>query len=325
MFDILSGIPGKKRTTQNGWHSFNAVCCHHRGHSPDKRSRGGIKFDGEHNWSYHCFNCHFKCGFRLGKPISKNTRMLLNWLGIEQDEIFKLNLESLKYKDIIDYATPKKKRSRINFKEMELPEDAELISVDSPEHKIYVEYLASRGFTPKHYPFMITPSAEGRLSNRIIIPYTFNEKVVGHISRYLDNRIPKYIKEQQTGYVFGIDLQKPEWESCIVTEGPFDALSIDGCALTHDTISAEQAEVLKSLNKRIVIVPDQDKTGLKICDRALELGFYVSIPDWGSDVKDVNDAVLKFGKLPTLLSILQHATNSKIKIEIQRRKIVKRV
>jgi DNA primase len=79
------------------------------------------------------------------------------------------------------------------------------------------------------------------------------------------------------------------------------------------------------LRKKIIIVPDQDKTGLTICERALDLGFQVSLPDWGNDIKDANDAVLKYGKLPTLLSILQSATNSKIKIEMQRNKIAKRI
>ena len=68
-----------------------------------------------------------------------------------------------------------------------------------------------------------------------------------------------------------------------------------------------------------------DKTGLGIIDRALELGFQVSLPDWGEGIKDANDAVLKYGKLPTLLSILQNATNSKIKLEMMRKKIDKRL
>jgi DNA primase len=81
--------------------------------------------------------------------------------------------------------------------------------------------------------------------------------------------------------------------------------------------------LLSTLNKQIILVPDRDKTGLTLCDKALELGYSVSLPDWDSDVKDVNDAVVKYGKLPTLLSILQSATNSKIKIEMRRKKIVK--
>jgi hypothetical protein len=73
------------------------------------------------------------------------------------------------------------------------------------------------------------------------------------------------------------------------------------------------------------VVPDQDKTGLKICDRALDLGFEVSLPNWHDGVKDANDAVIKYGKLPTLLSILEAASNSKIKVEMMRKKIAKRI
>jgi hypothetical protein len=47
------------------------------------------------------------------------------------------------------------------------------------------------------------------------------------------------------------------------------------------------------------------------------------MPIWSEDVKDVNDAVVKYGKLPTLLSILESATMSKIKIEMRRKKIAK--
>jgi DNA primase len=81
--------------------------------------------------------------------------------------------------------------------------------------------------------------------------------------------------------------------------------------------------VIRKLNKKIVVVPDRDATGLKICDRALELGYSVSLPEWDNDVKDVNDAVVKYGKALTLISILNSATNNKIKIEIQRNKIAK--
>lgn len=323
MFDILQVIPGKKKRTQSGWLSFNAVCCQYRGHKADKRGRGGIKFDGE-NWSYHCFNCGFKCGFILGKQLTKNTRQLLNWCGMDPDDINKFSLESLQHKDLLDYTKVKREKKKIKFKEMHLP-DAELIDVNNPKHKIFVDYLNKRKIKVNDYPFMCTPGMEGRQSNRIIIPYTFENKIVGHTSRYLDDRTPKFINEQQQGYVFGIDLQKPEYNVCIVVEGIFDALSINGIALTHNTINEQQADIIKNLNKKVIVVPDQDKTGIQICDRALDLGFYVSIPNWEDDVKDVNDAVIKYGKVATLLSILQSATNSKIKVEVKRKQLDKRL
>ena len=46
---------------------------------------------------------------------------------------------------------------------------------------------------------------------------------------------------------------------------------------------------------------------------------------WSEDIKDANDAVIKYGRLNTLLSILDSATNSKIKVEVMRNKIAKRI
>lgn len=322
MFDILSTVPGKKKLTQSGWHSFNAICCHHRGHKSDKRSRGGIRMDGD-NWSMHCFNCGFKCGFTLGKSLTKNTKQLLQWCGVDESQISKWNLESLQHKDLLSYVQVKKQK-KIKFNDHELPH-GEMLDGSNLAHHKYIQYLANRGVNYKDFPFLITPGEQGRMGNRIIIPYTYNNKIVGHTSRFLDNKIPKYINEQQPGYVFGIDFQKPNWQVCILVEGIFDALSINGCALTHNTINEDQVQLLSQLNRKIIFVPDRDKTGLATCDRALELGYSVSIPEWDADVKDVNDAVVKYGKLMTLLSIMQNATNNKIKVEMQRRKLDKRI
>jgi hypothetical protein len=321
MFDILSVIPGKKKLTSSSWHSFNAVCCHHYGHKPDKRSRGGIKFDGSNNWSYHCFNCQYKCNFVLGRSINVKTRKLLTWCGIDESQIQRWNLESLQNKDLLDFTQPQKK-IKIKFDEHKLPE-CEPLSADNPKHKVFIDYLQQRKIYISDYQFYVTPNSPGRYANRVIVPYFYKNKIVGNTSRFIDNRIPKYINEQQAGYVFGIQLQKPEWQVCIVSEGIFDALSISGCATMHNTISDEQAKLLSTLNKRIIVVPHQDMTGLEICNKAMELGYQISLPKWGQGIKDINEAVVKYGKLPTLLSILQDATNSKIKIEMRRKQIAK--
>jgi len=324
MFDILTVIPGKKKQTQSGWTSFNAPCCHHNGHNPDKRMRGGIKTDGD-DWNYHCFNCGFKCGFKLGRAISKRTRNFLSWCNMPDQDINKWSLHSIQHKDLIDSILHKKKQQKLpTFKEKPMPE-GELIYTANKDHQVYIDYLNKRGLQHNDYPFMVNPNAEGRQSQGIIIPYTYENKVVGSTIRFMDDRNPKFINDQQQGYVFGTDLQKDSWEVVLVFEGIFDAISMNGLALTHDTINDNQVAVIKKLGKRVIVVPDQDKTGLGICERALELGFDVSLPNWSEDIKDANDAVIKYGRLNTLLSILDSATNSKIKVEVMRNKIAKRI
>jgi len=324
MFDILTVIPGKKKNTQSGWTSFNAPCCSHNGHNPDKRMRGGIKSDGD-DWQFHCFNCNFKCGFKLGRAISKKTRSFLSLCYMPDADINKWSLHSIQHKDLLDSLLHKKKQIKLpKFKEQEMPE-GELIYTANKEHQVYIDYLNKRGLQHNDYPFMVNPKAEGRQALGIVIPYTYENKVVGSTIRFMDDRNPKFINDQQQGYVFGTDLQKEDWEVVLVFEGIFDAISMNGLALTHDTVNDNQVAVINKLGKRVIVVPDQDKTGLGICERALELGYDVSLPNWSEDIKDANDAVIKYGRLNTLLSILDAATNSKVKVEVMRNKIAKRI
>lgn len=314
MLDILSIIPGKKRHAPSGWHSFNAVCCHHRGHKADTRGRAGVIYTDSVIWNYNCFNCNFKCGYYPGKTLTKNTRLLLEWSGLSQDEIERINLASLAEQSV---DVPVKKEIEVNLKSVRLPEDAVPLDPNNPDHQIHLDYLQSRALKWDSYSFYVDPFSERR---GIIIPYYYQGGIVGYTTRFYDNRKPKYISEQQAGYVFNLDRQQFNWNYLLLVEGQFDAISVDGCAYMGGNISDKQVVLISKLNKDTIVVPDRDKTGMEICDRALELGYKVSIPEWDSAVKDVNDAVKRYGKFPTILSILQSATNSKIKIEMKRKK-----
>lgn len=322
MFDILSIIPGKKRQSQNGWITFNCPACVHLGHRPDTRYRGGVILDGN-NFTFKCFNCHHKCTFTLGRSISHKCQQLLLWCGVDPDQIRQWSFESLRHRDVID-VIPKSIAKKIDFP-VQSPPEGELLNYDNPHHQVYIQYLTNRGIDPKNYPFMVTPNAEGRYSQRVIIPFTHNGIIVGHTSRFLDNKTPKFINKMPPGYLFGTDLQRDIWSIVIVVEGIFDALSINGVATMHDDISEEQASIIAMLNRKVIYVPDRDKQGLEVIERALELGYNVSLPLWDDKCKDVNDAVVKYGKLPTLMSIIQSATSSKIKIDMSRRELAKRI
>lgn len=326
IFDILSIIPSKiSGTSLKGWHKFNAICCHHKGHNPDKKARAGINFTGMGAWTYHCFNCGFICSFEEGKSISHQTKQLLTWCGIDEGQIFRWNIASLAQRELVEIYTPKPKEyGPVHFESQDLPAGYSLIDRANPEHQKYIDYLATRGTTPEKYPFLVNPHDEGRHADKIVIPMTVKGKVIGYTSRFIDDGVIKYLKNdnQQVGALFGYDLQLPNWKYCIVTEGPFDALSIDGIGLLHNTISREQARVLSELNRKIIVVPDFDHSGLEITEQAFSLGYMVSLPPF-EGVKDVNDAVLKYGKLSVLMSIVQHATSNQTKIEFIKKRILR--
>jgi DNA primase len=158
-----------------------------------------------------------------------------------------------------------------------------------------------------------------------VIPFTYDDKIVGYTCRFLDNRQPKFISDSQPGYVFGSDLQHSDWQHVIVTEGIFDALSIGGVAVMHNAISDLQARLIRSLGREITVVPDQDTAGVELIDRAVELGWAVSVPEWPAGCKDVNDAVIKLGRLGALLTIMQSRETSRIKIELRKKALVKKI
>ena len=323
MLDILTYLPHKRKSTGSGWISFNAPCCVHNGESADRRQRGGIKITDQ-DWSYHCFNCGFKTSFTLGRAVSLKTKRFLSWIGVPEDQISYLNLESLKARTVQDFITDRERvantLSSVTFEDRELPKSTVLVnSADFPEH---YDYLRNRK-VPLDYPFMTSVAEDNTpwLRTNIIIPCTYDNHMVGHVYRFLDNRIPKYINQIPPGYVFGVDLLKPSWQYVIVTEGIFDALSISGLAVMHNTINDRQAQLIRNLGKEVIVVPDQDKAGLELVDRAVELGWSVSIPPWAPYIKDVNDAVCHYGKLTTVLSIFENRVSGSIKIKLQRKNL----
>ena len=317
MIDILSYLPAKRKSTSSGWVSFNAPCCVHNGESADRRQRGGIKISNQ-DWSYHCFNCGFTASFILGRNLSFKSRKLLGWLNVDRNEIERINLESLKHKNIEGILSERQqvvqRLQGIEFEDRDLPADTQ------PLNESAVEYLNARGI-PTDYPlFYKTMPRPG-----IVIPFTHDEQVVGHTTRFLDDRTPKYIQDIQHGYVFGTDLQRDSWQHVLVMEGVFDALCVGGLAVLHAEINDAQVRLIRSLEREITVVPDHDEAGMKLVDRALELGWAVSIPNWPADVKDVNDAVRRYGKAATMLSIFESRNTSRIRIEMAKKNLLRKL
>lgn len=327
MIDLHSYLPSKRKQTGSGWISFNAPCCVHNGESADRRQRGGIKVNDQ-GWSYHCFNCGFTASFILGRNLSFKARKLLSWMNVPQEEIERINLESLRHRSVTGLLDDRQRTANalqnITFEDRELPEGFIIVDQHTPVHW---QYLRNRCI-PEDYPMGMNggePTAKWTPRPGVIVPFTFDGRIVGHTTRYLDDKTPKYIQDIQPGYVFGTDLQRPDWQHVLVMEGVFDALSIAGLAVLHAEINDAQVRLIRSLGREVTVVPDQDEAGMKLVDRAVELGWAVSMPEWPEGCKDVNDAVKQFGRLGTLLTVMKARETSKIKIEMAKKRLKGRI
>lgn len=308
---ILSYLPAKRKQTPSGWISFNAPCC------DDKRQRGGLIVNAGDAVSYHCFNCGVKASWQPGRSLSKNMKSFMQQLGIDDSTISKLGFDALRL--LNEQSNTIAKSIVPKFDIRALPIDAEPISnfLDNIPDKLVpiLEYMNSRSLYLEDYNFHWTPKFG--YNNRLIIPYYYQNNIVGYIARSINDAKPKYLAEQQPGYVFNLDAQKEDRTVVLVCEGSLDAISIDGCALLGSEIKESQDWLLQQLRREIVLIPDRDHEGPKTVEQAIEKGWSVSMPDWPSGVKDVNEAVVKLGRLTTLWMILEAKQSYALKIQLK--------
>jgi len=317
---VLTYLPSKRKTTPSGWLSFNAPCCHHNGHATDNRGRGGLIDNADGGMSYHCFNCGFKASWQPGRNFSYKLRRLLQWMGAPDDIINKVALEVMRENEGVQ---AKERIAELpSFNTVPLPDDAIKIAdiTDFSKYSLAVlEYMAQRRLNLDDTEYYWSPSLGYR--DRLIIPFYYEGNIVGWTGRsILADKKPKYLTEVQPGFVYGLDDQEYNKIFAIVCEGQIDAIHIEGCALGGSEISDQQSMLLNRLQKDIIVVPDRDKAGSKLVERAIELGWHVSLPTWPDGINDIGDAVDKYGRLYTLHSIASEATDSALKIRLKAKK-----
>ena len=329
-------LPAKRKyNSSSGWTSFNAVCCHHNGESADTRGRGGIISNGNGSVSYSCFNCGFKANYVPGHHLNYKFRKLLSWLGADDNTVKRLVIEAIRVKDFVAPEQATKEHQEVTFKPRLLPEDSVSFSQwktfltlqeeDEPVHPQFsaaFEYIYNRHIDFNKFEFYTTESTAYNLHKRVIIPFYWNKELIGYTARAFDETVkPKYHSQYEPNYVFNVDRQTPERKFVIVVEGPFDAMAIDGVAVLGNEVSEVQADIIDSLGRDVIVVPDNDRAGTSLVEQAAEFGWSVSFPIWHEDCKDVGEAVAKYGKLFALKAILEGKESNKLKIELKKKKL----
>ena len=312
-------LPPRAKHSPSGWTSFNAPCCHHRGHKSDTRKRAGIRFDGA-GIVYNCFNCKFTTGWQPGSPFGEKMKTLSRWMGAGEDTVKELVFEAMKTEG--EEYRPETSVPHITFTDKELPEGAMPISkwLEMYDDTIgdlinpVVDYVLGRGFDPLSKDFYWAPSPG--YDNRVIIPFRWQGRIVGNTARKITDGRPKYLSDHHAHFVFNFDQQQDYQKYILVCEGPFDALAVGGVALLTNEVAEQQARIIDSLGAQVIVIPDQDSAGLVLFDRAAELDWSVAMPNWHPDVKDVADAVQRYGQLFVIVDAIKTAQRGNIKIKM---------
>jgi hypothetical protein len=316
VYDELLALLPQRKQTSSGWVSFNAPCCVHNGDTRDTKKRGGLIRTEDSGASYHCFNCGWKASWRPGRNLGKRMQDLLRWLGASDDQVKRIAFECLKIesgktaKDII--AIPE-------FTPRDMPKNSRLITEDLilEDDRVIpvVEYIYSRGLTLEDCDFYW--SDHPGYADRFIIPLTVDRKIMGYIARKCKEGKPKYLTEHPPHIVFNLDKQPYDRKFVLVFEGSIDALMLGGVAVLTNEISSEQALQINRLGKQVIVVPDQDKAGETMARQAIELGWSIAFPNWDNDVKDAGDAIKRYGRLTTMISIMKNVETTELKSKLR--------
>jgi len=327
---IRKSIVGPIKRNSNGI-NINCPMCISRGEArPDTKFRCGLRFFPGGSIAINCFNCHLSTRWSPGLLLNANIRSFLINLGIDSAQVKQVVMNALWLARNAE--TQFVSESPIflpQFPEVKLPDRAKTISEwaqtgeSSLDFLEVAQYLISRGddvFNASDYYW--TPDIKHSMNRRVILPFIHKEKIVGYSGRIIDEGFkgPKYYSDVPAHYLFNNSMIERPRKFIILVEGVFDALAIEGVATQGAKLSEQQAYWLKESGKQIIVLPDRDAAGQKLIDLALQHDWMVSLPMWDSGIKDANDAVKTYGKLYTVRTIIDSATNNKLKINLARKR-----
>lgn len=327
--DLIYEKLGHIKTSRKGWKTRNCMMCHTKGESRDTRGRFGILVNGDGSIAVRCFNCKFSAKFVPGEQFSKHFEQFLREIGFTNYDIKKLNFELFKEKTNQEVSPEIKLKDNVlkRWVPMSLPEDSYPISTwaelgcNDKSFLSVVEYCYSRGIRNFNDIYW-TPSKNAFYNKRFILPFRYKGNIVGYTGRFAgtppEKSIPKYHNNMPDDYIYNLDNQS-HWSRkyVILAEGVLDAYFTDGISASGNTINEEQIQIIKSLNKDIIVIPDNDKDGGELVKIALKEKWAIAFPNWGKDIKDAGAATEKYGRILTVQSIIKSAEFNPISAKLK--------
>lgn len=313
--NIIRSYVSLSRTNSKGWASIKCRLCN------DYKSRGGFNFT-DNSVSYNCFNCSHAAIFTPTESTTVPKRMqeVFDAFGIPSSEFKEMMFDAFVTQSSLKKLSTVVPRVTINFNDLTLPKFLRPLITDGTGDvydEIACEYLLDRGIPPTGYTFLIADKNLASMlqyinwKGRVVIPYYRHGKVVFYQGRdMLDTDRTKYLSppDSRDAVFYGFDeIYSTTDKPLYIHEGFFDAFLLkDSVATFSNKLTDQQIEILNRCHRTKVVIPDRVGKGYIIANQAIEQGWSVSFPDIGNTCKDMNEAIVKYGRLYILKSIADH-------------------
>jgi hypothetical protein len=296
------------RQSSSGWKSLRCQVCN------DHSERAAFKSDGIYT-GLNCFNCNAKFKYEEGSgKLSKDARKILECFGITNEMLNTVVSSSFFNKQEekeITLIPPVNLYTPV----IELPPKSYLLGSDIKQEfqEPLISYLNKRqlDITILNPYFSLDP----KYLNRVIIPCTRDNKIIFWQARSILNDVkPRYMSPSvnKEAVLWGYDeLWKNHDKPLFITEGIFNASQINGIALLGATLNEAKLEILNRCKRRKIVVIDRDNKGAALANLALKNKWEITFPtDDKSDPLDVNDSIIKYGKLKTIWELMKNTTSA---------------
>jgi len=309
-------------SNRKGWYGLKCRLC------GDYKVRGAFKFDHD-TMAYNCFNCAHAAIFSPSKSstIPDKMKAVLDAYGIPESEFNELLFKAFAAGNTSQVAS-KPDPNQIQYNKLELPPFFRPLITDGSGDvwdELACDYLINdRGIDPTQYPFMVAEKSLCRTKKdpknmsewdhwkgRVIVPYYRNQDLVFYQGRDVMNTDrTKYLSpsDSRDAAFYGFDeIYKYSKEPLYVQEGFFDAFLLKNSVATFSNkLTSQQIQILNRCSRPKVVIPDRQGKGDIMARQALHEGWSVAFPDIGSDCKDINDGINKYGHLYILRSIVDN-------------------
>lgn len=321
---FLNAVPASAKRSASGWLNFNCPAC------GDTRGRCGFLETGSGGFRVRCFNgqCPFNdasTGWEPGGGLGGRPRKLFQLLGGD--------LRDLPIDAVIRTADKFDRRGNrdvateadspvVRFDAVEMPAGSMPLPdavVKDWDHRTFTGLTAVCDYVYNTLSDEVEASRfawSPKNPTCIVVPFWHWGRIVGWQARDCGPQ-RKFFSKCPPDFIFAQDsVERKTGRAVIASEGVTTAMSLDCLAVRNASPTKKQEAFLRNLGRRVILLPDQEESGLAFVDCAERNGWEVSIPNWDAGVKNGSDAAARYGTLYAVSTVVAGATDNYIRARV---------